>query len=511
MGNYNLITLILPVKNEECDYKSIFEEFEELYTNKKKRHKEELQRMTGGLREIHFKSVYKSLLEHFNMKHYTTPYNFKMIKEQIRYPCELFKQSFYYNMLTCEGLDSIQKNMFHYDDDEDEEMTGDENAAVTFLKNLVIHNKTKKFRIFDPYYKIPISEFNDKSIVSCCFPWIEDYVVQFFVGLSKMYSNFTEGEGNKDFNEKMKSETQLPTPFVKTLDPIHYFARYVKTIKDQSLNSKLDDESKKKLLTILKYLIETPKIMGLYSKYNQSLISFIHSKRRRNPQKRLYIQGHVPKNSSVIRKVYDKRVLKEGYEIGPISTFIHLCSKMMKTWMTVPPEYLGFVTILPLIITGNCHDRLSTHHFHQNLVGQPETGKNYLYDIIHVLLIPETVAKINAMSARARVTDEPQNGGINITNEPPAWFYKLETKLSQGQEKQLQEMKEILSSKTFRYELLDMHKKKFGAKTERTNVTIIVSTWAAKSIETILGGNCFWQRTRIIMFLTPTGGNIAIE
>ncbi|MHA1682031.1 MAG: hypothetical protein ACTSUE_13920 [Promethearchaeota archaeon] len=174
------------------------------------------------------------------------------------------------------------------------------------------------------------------------------------------------------------------------------------------------------------------------------------------------IIGKIPKPSKEEHK---------NKPFGPLSCLLLMAQPLLQQFGGVPKPYTGFAAITPLMAS-NAQVRSQGHHFHIMVQGPPEGGKNFILDHIKNLILPKVVVNMNSLSRRALNTDNPQNGGVIIQNEPPPFLTENERKLSISQREQLNEWKEMMSAGELMHQVLDLVKQD-GQKTKREKRSVL--------------------------------------
>ena len=435
------IIMFLPLYNRALSYKNICNFFKELYQSEKKRKQKKinLEAFTNGIDVKLLQSTYSKMTDILKLKNKTDTL--------INNPAQMFDISNAFFTLAYNGCDTLMKEMFF-----------DPNKNYNLEQFISSLNRTKSvdfIGIPSEVYVIPISEFNYSSLTRKIMPWVEPHIVNFFTSNQLIEHN----DCSQSFIQRIDKDA-FPEKALKVhSDPLDYLSNYVEGIKKDRPDNLLTKDDKIKLLKTIGYVIENRKVSESYSIYDKAISSYIRERRREfGGSNRVFnIFGYVENVSK-----YCPEVERED-EIGPLSSFAHTSARMLKNFLTVPESYLGFTLWTP-IVTCNCQDRTHGHHLHFMTIGPPESGKNYIYDVVEDLTPPFTTLPINGFSGRAMATDEPMSGGRIIQNEPPPFLTNSEKKLNiTGQEK-LNEFKEILSSGEFIYQYLDMKPSSDGSK-----------------------------------------------
>jgi hypothetical protein len=274
-------------------------------------------------------------------------------------------------------------------------------------------------------------------------------------------------------------------------DPIEYLASYVENFKRDHGGS-LTRNQKRFLLKLFGYVYENPKLYSKYSEYNKAAIRRITETRIRYGGFRLV--GRVLKISSNS----DIPIMRRQGNFGPLSELLWFSSNILREYHTIPKEFLSFVGLLPLIVGANCCDRKEGHHFHIQSEGRTGSGKDELYKMVMKLLPRRTAIPISSFSDQAFSTDQPQNDGIAVMNDPDPLFTEKESKIGFSGRQKLAQLKGILSSGEFIRQLNEWTKEP-GQKSKRTmrlsitpiSICILTSVNHVRNKEEALGSRFF--------------------
>jgi len=474
--NKDLIFLVLPLYSDLLTDQNIREEFGKYYSGEKKKSKKDAERLKAflsGMTIGDLETCYRAWLSTFGIG----------AKPGI-FPNDMFTVK---NFESC--MAQYQK-YFKEDYDDDNRIyffTKDpdnlRNHEAKELLDRIYNNEVRELYIPYNSYKIPFSSFTKNSLTDCLLPWLPDHISDFFVR-----SNITDVE--EEYSSSCAANLNNALPYENTLrkhDPIDYVTKYVESIKKKSDNI-LSTRQKRELLQVLEFVFETPKLTRYYSLFNRALKSHITARRRE-------YQGSYKVLGSVIELSNQNNIIKENIrrqrtnrknamnrtdyedsgeeeddseeefegienldEVGeekldPLSKLLFVGATCLRHFNTIPKQYAGWVLTNPIIWSDAQH-RLCKQHFHTMCVGRGGVGKNHSIDKSCDLMPPFATMEINDESERAKTSDQPQNGGVIVQNEPGPHITQCEDNLNMSERKKQADIKEVLSTSKYNYNVL---------------------------------------------------------
>lgn len=399
----------------------------------------DIEKFTSGLTLMDMTNSYQMLMRDNGVKSESD-----VIVKKIT---DMFKITNIYETLILNNGVKHAMEMFFSD-----EMMADRSVSIitlckSFRTKLMRNNHVEYVRLRDTLervegrvvrkevYSIPITQFTFIGVERGLLPWLDQEIALFFTNVknnpASMYSSSYLSNVNPDFFPKdalnMKS------------DPMEYLKKFIKDYKTKK-GGKLTMGEKRYMCKLFGYVFENPKLATLYSQYNRALIERIREIRML--YSKFYIRGKV---SQISENSRNPKLRMKG-NFGPLTCLLVNAADILRVYNTVPNEYLSLVSIVPLIMGGNSHNRDAGTRFHIMIVGAPQGGKNYLLSIIKKLIPTNMAYEIQNFSRRAFNTKQPQNGGVIIQNEAPPIMTEPESKMSFTQREMLDQAKEMFSS-----------------------------------------------------------------